>query len=201
MKSLPQLLINELLPGDQVILETIALEDFLISVERRAFLMARSAVGNREDALDIVQDAMSELVVRYRYRDHDQWRPLFYRILNNKIHDTFRRRKIQSRFLGLLSRDSPGHGDRDDDDILARVPGPDSDNPARRFEQDLGMAVLQDALSSLPRRQREVFMLRCWEGLSTAETARTMKCSEGSVKTHYSRALTSLKSQLEGFSP
>ncbi|MGK2915293.1 MAG: RNA polymerase sigma factor [Porticoccaceae bacterium] len=192
---------NESWSGEQIIAEVMSLEDFLISVERRAFLMARSAVGNREDALDIVQEAMSELVIRYPDRQCGEWRLLFFRVLNSKIHDTFRRRSLHRRFFGLLAKGSEDRDDRDEDARLAQIPGLDSDDPAVRVEQHISMVALENALSGLPRRQREAFLLRCWEGLSTAEAAAAMNCSEGSVKTHYSRALSSLKTQLEDFRP
>ena len=173
------------------------LEAFLLSIERRAYAMAMASLGNREDALDVVQEAMTQLVISYADRAEEQWRPLFYRILQNKVTDLQRKRNIQGRFKGWLSRfRNREDGSEDDTDPLDLVPGPDHQAPHHQHEQDRQMAKLQDALTSLPERQKQAFMLRCWEGLDIAETAIAMKCSEGSVKTHYSRAIHRLRELL-----
>lgn len=171
------------------------LDNFLAAVQHRAFAMARTATRHDADAMDIVQDAMMQLVKNYSQRSPDEWRMLFYRILHNRINDSFRRKKVRDKVLGWL----PGSNsaDNDSEDPLESVPGMNTDEPDRHLERRQTIKEIEIAIQRLSRRQREAFMLRCWEGLSTIETAATMQCSEGSVKTHYSRAVASLKSWLE----
>lgn len=170
------------------------LATFLRSVERRGFLMARLALGNEDDALDALQDTMLRLVQRYAGRPPAEWRPLFYRMLHNRITDTRRRRTIRARLFGWMER----HRDDDDaDEPLAQIADPAVTDPVRLIGGEEAAGALMEAVAALPARQREAFMLRCWDGLSTAETAAAMGCSEGSVKTHYSRALHALQEQLE----
>jgi len=173
------------------------MEQFLKDIERRAFHMARMATGSRDDALDIVQDAMYKLVEKYSAKPASEWRPLFYRILNSKITDYYRRNAVKNRIISLAS-----WGMKADDngaDLVDRAEGRNSETPDQLFVRELQIAQLTSAVKQLPRRQREAFMLRCWEGMSTAVTAETMGCTEGSVKTHYSRALHSLRNSLEDF--
>ena len=175
----------------------LALDGFLASVQGRAFAMARAALGNAEDAMDVVQDSMLQLVKSYADRDVDEWRKLFYRILNNKINDLFRRRQLQRRFGALLP--GLGHQNADEQDAAGdpfdKIPAAGGD-PVVQLQRERTIASLHQQIGRLPRRQREAFMLRCWEGFSTIETAQTMGCSEGSVKTHYSRALSTLRVNL-----
>jgi len=172
-----------------------ALNGFLASVERRAYRMAQIALRHEQDALDAVQDAMLQLARRYARRPSDEWRPLFYRILENRIRDLQRRRAVRSRVLAFL----PWSGESDDDgDPVERAPDP-SPGPAAEVEGGEIGAALQLAVSRLPARQREAFLLRSLEGLDVAETAAAMGCSEGSVKTHYSRAVQNLREQLGEF--
>ena len=175
----------------------LALDAFLASVQRRAFTMTRAALGNTDDAMDVLQDSMLQLVKSYADRDADQWRKLFYRILNNKINDLFRRRKLQRRFGGLLPGLSSQNTNEQDEtaDPFDKIAAADGD-PAIHLQRQRTIVKLHVQISRLPRRQRETFMLRCWEGFSTRETAQTMGCSEGSVKTHYSRALSALRVNL-----
>jgi len=175
----------------------LALDGFLASVQHRAFTMARAALGNTDDAMDVVQDSMLQLVKSYADRDVDEWRKLFYRILNNKINDLFRRRKLQRRFGGLLPGLASQNADEQETpaDPFDKIPAAEGD-PAIHLQRERTIALLNLQISRLPRRQREAFMLRCWEGFSTLETAQSMGCSEGSVKTHYSRALSALRSNL-----
>jgi len=152
---------------------------------------------NREDALDVVQESMTQLVARYSTKTPEEWRPLFYRILQSRINDLHRRHKVQNKVKGWISR----FRDKDDgteieEDPFQTVPGLDSDSPHQQHETGRQMEILEVALAALPGRQKQAFILRCWEGLSTIETATAMKCSEGSVKTHYSRAIHSLRATL-----
>ncbi len=185
----------------ELIIETqasrLAMNDFLVSVQRRALAMAQIALGNTDDAMDVVQDSMLQLIKSYADRDVEEWRKLFFRILNNKINDLFRRRKLQQRFGGLLPGLSKPVSIIDDtvSDPFDNVAAVDGD-PAAHLQRQQKIVNLHFHISRLPRRQRETFMLRCWEGFSTRETAHTMGCSEGSVKTHYSRALSALRSSL-----
>ena len=171
-----------------------ALNGFLASVERRAYRMAQIALRHDEDALDAVQDAMLQLARRYARRPSGEWRPLFYRILENRIRDLQRRRTVRSRVLAFL----PWSGEEDDSDPVERAPDP-APGPAAEVEGGQIGVALQHAVGLLPARQREAFLLRTLEGLDVAETATAMGCSEGSVKTHYSRAVHTLREQLGEF--
>lgn len=157
--------------------------------------MAELAVGNREEALDLVQEAMLGLVRRYRHKREDEWGALFHRILQNRIRDWYRRNRVRNRLFGWLGR-------REDDqdteaDPIQGVEDPAAVEPSRLVGNARAMQELDSALQTLPLRQQQAFLLRCWEGLDVAETAFAMGCSEGSVKTHYSRALQKLREQLE----
>ena len=175
------------------------MEDFLRSVERRAFRMARYHVANEEDALDIVQDAMLKLVERYADRPCEEWRPLFWRILRNRVKDAHRRSSVLGRLkamAGFLAPSGAGESREIVGDPMDRFPGDPSDDPSRRAELSDASARLDQALQNLPARQREAFLLRAWEGLSVRETALAMGCTQGSVKTHHSRAISALREQL-----
>jgi RNA polymerase sigma-70 factor (ECF subfamily) len=165
---------------------------FLASVELKAFRIARAALRHEDDALDAVQDAMLHLVRSYAYRPPEQWKPLFYRILENRIRDMQRRRSVRNRVMSWL----PFAADGDDiADPIAEAVSPQMP-PVRRLELDESLAALERALAALPRRQQQVFLLRTLEGLDVAQTAHAMGCSQGSVKTHYFRALRALRAQL-----
>ena len=165
---------------------------FLAQVERRAFRMAELNLGHREDALDAVQDAMLRLVKHYSDKPAQEWTPLFWGILRRRIVDLQRRRKVRSIMVGWL-------GGRDDDgeDLPAWEPADTGPGPLERLNDAQSYADMAAAVKLLPQRQREAFMLRVLEGLDVAETAQAMGCSEGSVKTHLSRALQRLRDQLE----
>ncbi len=173
---------------------------FLAEVERRAFKHAMFAVRNEEAALDVVQDAMLKLTEKYSGKPATELPMLFQRILQNTIHDHFRRQKVRSTWTTLLS--ALGKGDQKDEDFdpLETLPSnPDtniSPNPAEQFQQAQTMGAIEEALGRLPARQREAFLLRYWEELDVAETAKAMGCSDGSVKTHCSRAVHALAATL-----
>ncbi len=170
-----------------------ALNQFLAGVELKAFKIAQAALRHEDDALDAVQDAMLQLARAYSDRPAEEWKPLFYRILENRIRDMQRRRTVRGRVMAWL----PLRGDEDDDEIdpIAQAPSTDPP-PPRQLELAQTMEVLERAVAALPRRQQQVFMLRTLEGLDVAATAKAMGCSEGSVKTHYFRALQTLRAQL-----
>ena len=178
---------------EQDLMTSRALEQFLASVEKRAFKIAQLGLRNDDDALDAVQDAMMKLVQSYGSRSSEEWRPLFYRILANRIRDLQRRRTVRGRIMAWL----PARDAEDDEefDPIAQAPSPDA-NPARRLELDEAIGALEAALQNLPPRQQQAFLLRNFEGLDVSETASAMGCSEGSVKTHYFRALESLRARL-----
>lgn len=166
---------------------------FLAEVEKRAFTMARFAVRDTEDALDIVQDTMLTLVRRYGDKPHEAWRPLFFRILQSRISDHHRRSTLRRRLFGWLT---PDHGETGED-AVERAPDPGVADPSARAVLDGTVTALDAAVERLSLRQQQAFLLRTVEGLSVAATARAMGCSEGSVKTHHSRALAALREQLQ----
>jgi RNA polymerase sigma-70 factor (ECF subfamily) len=169
-----------------------ALDQFLAGVEKRAFKIARLGLRNDDDALDAVQDSMMKLVQSYGSRSIEEWRPLFYRILSNRIRDMQRRRTVRGRIMAWL----PVRADDDEElDPVAEAPSHDP-GPAKRLELDEAIGVLETALTELPPRQQQAFLLRNFEGLDVAATANAMGCSEGSVKTHYFRALAALRAKL-----
>jgi RNA polymerase sigma-70 factor, ECF subfamily len=169
-----------------------ALDQFLAGVEKRAFKIAQLGLRNDDDALDAVQDSMMKLVQSYGSRSVEEWRPLFFRILANRIRDLQRRRTVRGRIMAWL----PARPDEDDDfDPIAAVASHDP-GPLKRLELDEAIGVLETAVAELPPRQQQAFLLRNFEGLDVAETANAMGCSEGSVKTHYFRALEALRARL-----
>jgi len=172
--------------------EVRAMERFLAEVERRALRIATLSVGDRDEALDIVQDAMLKLVRSYSGRPSAEWRPLFYRILANRITDQQRRQTVRRRVIAWFA---PAADDEDSDPI-AELPDERPMAPDEILGRADAMTALEAALARLPARQRQAFLLRSLEGLDVAETAAAMACSEGSVKTHYSRAVHSLRSAL-----
>ncbi|MDJ0926391.1 MAG: RNA polymerase sigma factor [Gammaproteobacteria bacterium] len=170
-----------------------AMDRFLAGVEKRAFRIAQIAVGDGDDALDIVQDAMISLARKYGERPTDEWAPLFYRILQNRIRDHQRRQTVRRKVFGWLDNR------RDDDDMpdpVARAADGLQAQPEHRVAIDGAMSELEAAIQALPARQQQAFLLRTVEGLDVAATAAAMGCSSGSVKTHYSRAVHRLRESL-----
>ncbi len=183
------------MPASQSVELSRQLDSFLREVERRALRMAELSVGNREDALDLVQDAMLSFVRSYADRPTNEWAPLFYRVIDNRILDHHRRNQVRSKWLAWL----PFYTDENetDNNPLDRIEDTAERGPAQQMiNQDI-RENLDFALKALPNRQRQAFLLRIWEGLDVADTARAMSCSEGSVKTHLSRAMLALRNKLE----
>jgi RNA polymerase sigma-70 factor (ECF subfamily) len=172
------------------------LSDFLAEVERRAYKQAVYAVRNDESALDIVQDAMMKLAEKYGDRPAEELPLLFQRILQNAIRDWFRRTKVRSFWTTLFSSLAPAGEDGDDFDPLETLEAQDGSKGAESAADEVSRAQIMGAIEkeveNLPTRQREAFMLRYWEEMDVAETASVMGCSEGSVKTHCSRATHAL---------
>ncbi|MBW3549446.1 MAG: RNA polymerase sigma factor [Proteobacteria bacterium] len=166
-----------------------SLEQFLADIGARAFRFAEIGLRQRDDALDAVQDAMIKMLA-YADRPPPEWTPLFWSILRSRIVDIQRRRIFRTRWLAPAA-------EREDGGVVEwadSTPGPSRSHDSRE-----AYARLVDALGALPRRQREAFSLRILEELDVATTARAMGCSEGSVKTHLSRAREALQRQLEAW--
>jgi RNA polymerase sigma-70 factor, ECF subfamily len=181
------------------------LSDFLAQVERRAFKQTAYAVRDDHAALDIVQDAMLKLAEKYGGRPASEFPMLFQRILQNTMRDHWRRQKVRNMWTTLLSSFTGNNEDDDEHDPLETLMSnqhSDEDEPEAQLERSQTIAIIEAALQNLPARQREAFVMRYWEEMDVAETAAAMGCSEGSVKTHCSRAVHSLSLTLEkhGFS-
>jgi RNA polymerase sigma-70 factor (ECF subfamily) len=166
------------------------MDRFLASVQRRAYRMAELATRNRDDAFDIVQDAMLKLVEKYSDRSEAELSPLFFCILQSRIQDWYRRSSVRNRLRSWLG------GDDDDEDPLQQLEDPGSRSAEDLLITEDSIDALNAALVALPLRQQQVFLLRAWEGLDVRQTAQAMGCAEGSVKTHYSRALAALRDKL-----
>ena len=175
------------------------LSDFLAGVERRAYKQALFAVHDSEAALDLVQDAMIKLAEKYGDKPVDEYPMLFQRILQNTVRDYYRRQKVRSTWTTLLSAFVPD--DDEDADPLETLQSADAINPlgtpAGNLEQGQVLAIIEKEVEKLPARQREAFLMRYWEDMDIAETAAAMGCSEGSVKTHCSRATHTLAAALK----
>ena len=158
------------------------------------------AVRENEAALDIVQDAMLRLAEKYGGKPAQELPMLFQRILQNAIRDFFRRSKVRSMWTTLLSSLSGGRDEGDEHDPLESLEvAPRSeyeDAPPRQLERSQVLEIIEQEVSKLPARQREAFLMRYWEELDVAETAIAMGCSQGSVKTHCSRATHALAAAL-----
>lgn len=169
------------------------LDHFLRSVERRALRHVELSCRHHEDALDVVQEAMLAFVRRYRGHPGEQWPLLFWSVLNSKLIDLQRRRSVRGRWLGWL-----GAGDDSDlEDAIQQIVDVGETGPLVRLANEEATAALLCALRDLSLRQRQAFLFRVWEGLDVAETARAMAISDGSVKTHLFRAMTTLRARLE----
>ena len=175
------------------------LSDFLQIVEKRAFKRSLYHVRDEEAALDIVQDSMMKLAEHYGDKPADELPMLFQRILSNTTLDWFRRQKTRKALFSNFS-DFESQSDEGDFDLLAALPSSDN-NPTAQSAEDHFVSVanvheIEAEIQNLPARQREAFLLRYWEDLDVAETAAAMGCSEGSVKTHCSRAIHALHKAL-----
>ncbi|MDR2875020.1 MAG: RNA polymerase sigma factor [Methylobacillus sp.] len=175
------------------------LSDFLAEVERRAYKQAVYAVRNEPMALDIAQTAMLKLVEKYAQRPAEEFPMLFQRILQNTIRDHFRRQKVRNLWTTLFSSFSTNDDDEEHDPLetLSSVEDEGQTDPQNEAERAQILTIIEAALQNLPPRQREAFVLRYWEDMNVEETAKIMGCSEGSVKTHCSRATHALAAVLE----
>jgi RNA polymerase sigma-70 factor (ECF subfamily) len=180
------------------------LAQFLAQVEQRAWRQAWFALRDREAALDVVQDAMLKLSSHYAEHRADEWPLLFQRILQNTLRDYQRRNKVRNFWVSLFS--SFGSGDASDgesDDPLEYLITEHASDTESIASTQQRIALIEQGVALLPARQREAFVLRYWEEMDVAETAQAMGCSEGSVKTHCSRACHTLAQWLteQGFVP
>lgn len=178
------------------------LNNFFLEHEKRAFRMAVLSLQDRDAALDALQDVMLKFVEKYARKPQEQWPPLFYRMLHHRIIDFHRHNQKQSGLFGWFSRQA----DHRDNAASGAVGNPlenVSGNPAWQPENAWAHAEtarrIEQALRELPLRQRQAFLLRCWQGMSVAETAHVMGCGQGSVKTHLSRAMQHLRHSLKRF--
>lgn len=171
------------------------LSQFLESIERRAFKQAFYAVRDEDSALDVVQDAMIKLAERYGDKPAAELPMLFQRILQNTINDHFRRQKVRTTWTTLFSSLSGGD-DNEDFDFLesleAEAGSVQAESAADKVERAQVLAAIEAEVQKLPARQREAFVMRYWEDMDVAETAAAMGCTQGSVKTHCSRATHTL---------
>ncbi len=189
------------IPAEVVVHQT--MDAFLASVERRAYKQALYAVRNEENALDIVQDAMLSLVQSYSDKPPAEWPMLFTRILQNAVHNHFRRNKVRDYWTPNFSQFDTSVGDEESNsiDIIEAIMSK-SDQKSTFSTEDVIkreqiLNKIEELIKKLPDRQREAFMLRYWEDYSVTETAELMGCSEGSVKTHCSRATHALSLALQ----
>jgi RNA polymerase sigma factor (sigma-70 family) len=172
------------------------LSDFLETVERRAFKQAVYAVRKDEAALDIVQDAMIKLAEKYGDKPAAELPLLFQRILQNTIHDYFRREKVRNTWVTLFSSLAGNSDDQEDFDLLETYEAEEGTQSSESSEDKVAreqiLAAIEGEVQKLPARQREAFLMRYWQDMDVAETAAAMGCSQGSVKTHCSRATHAL---------
>jgi|SRR5450830_349610 RNA polymerase sigma-70 factor (ECF subfamily) len=179
------------------------LSAFLAQVERRAFKQTAYAVRDDHVAMDIVQDAMLKLAEKYAKQPASEYPMLFQRILQNTMRDYWRRQKVRNLWTTLLSSFGGGEDEGDERDPLETLQSDDEQHqPQAQLESRQTITIIEQAIKTLPTRQREAFMMRYWEELDVAETAKAMGCSQGSVKTHCSRAVHALAKIMEsqGFS-
>ncbi len=178
----------------------VELSQFLENAERRAYKQALFAVRNDQNALDIVQDSMLKLAEKYGDKPVEELPLLFQRILQNTIRDHYRRQKVRNAWTTLFSSLTPQGAEDNyepldtlsDDENHSAPPAPDA-----ALQQKQLIAKIEHAIEQLPPRQREAFLLRYWEGMDINETADIMGCTDGSVKTHCSRANQTLARILE----
>ena len=170
------------------------MDAFLARMEKRAYRIAYIALSDRDEALDAVQDTMMKMFLKYSDKPTADWRPLFYKILSNRITDTHRSNTMKKRLQLWFKRDTAEDGAVDAIDLM---PSRTGEQPPNQLQSDRSMSVLDRSINSLPVRQQQAFLFRHWEGLSTQETATAMGCSTGSVKTHLSRAMDTLKASLQ----
>ena len=168
----------------------VLLDRFFRETERRAFKIALISLKNTDEALDAVQDAMCNFVRSYSDKPQPDWPKLFYTVLDSRLTDWHRRNSVRRRFFGLLPATDDGA------DMLEAFEDNQCFDPSVLRSSAQTGAAIETALQALPERQRQAFVLRLWEGFDVAQTAQIMRCGEGSVKTHLSRALSAMRLKL-----
>jgi RNA polymerase sigma-70 factor (ECF subfamily) len=175
-------------------LAPLTMEAFLADIEKKAYHIAAFAAGSHADALDLIQDSMIKLVTNYADKPAEQWKPLFYKILRNRITDWHRHQKVKNL---LFFRKNPQNEDKEDEWPPAMNVEQNPDTPEAELKKAQQQATAIEHLKTLSGKQQQCFLLRSWEGMSTAQTADIMGCSQGSVKTHYSRAVIKMRTLME----
>ncbi len=171
---------------------------FMQDVTGRALVMMENATqGHNGIAMDLVQEAFISLHKSYADKSTEEWYPLFYTILNNKLQDWRRKEARRASPFSLFRKIDL---DSDDEEAMEIV-DESTPNPLQFLDQDVTVEEIQEAISRLPVRQQQAFMLRAWEGFDTQTTASIMSCTEGSVKTHYHRAIQGLRTSLSHLNP
>ncbi|MFZ1342832.1 RNA polymerase sigma factor [Thiothrix eikelboomii] len=178
---------------EQSLSSPISINHFLASVEKRAFITARLATQNEDDALDIVQDAMLGLVQHYSQHPAVEWGALFHSVLHSKINDWHRRRQVRQRWRVFFHDSAEAEELPEPDELVAQTQFLE---PDRQLQNDELSQRLVELIGQLPLRQQQALVLRAWEGYDIAETAKIMGCSEGSVKTHLARAIRQMRDYL-----
>lgn len=174
------------------------LKYFMQDVTGRALVMMESATqGHHGIAMDLVQEAFISLHKAYSAKSTDEWYPLFYTILNNKLQDWRRKEARRASPFSLFRKIDLDKDDEEAFDIIDES----TPNPLEFLAQEVAIEEIQAAINKLPARQQQAFMLRAWEGFDTQTTAQIMDCSEGSVKTHYHRAIQGLRAYLSHLNP
>ncbi len=174
------------------------LKNFMQEVTGRALVMMESATqGQHGIAMDLVQEAFISLHKSYADRSTEEWYPLFYTILNNKLQDWRRKEARRAQPFSFFRKAQLD----DDDSELENVVDETTPSPLEFLDQAVTAEEIQQAIAQLPVRQQQAFMLRAWEGFDTHTTAQIMNCSEGSVKTHYHRAIQGLRASLAHLNP
>ena len=174
-----------------------SVEHFLVQVEQPLYRFAYRSLKNEQDALEAVQDALLKWVEKqYSHKPAEEWRPLVYRILQNRLNDIRRHRQVVGKVMRVFHTITQSD---DTQDALESAPAKDSAQPDQIGDNQAFVTALAGALQALPERQRQAFQYRIGEGLSTKETAVAMGCGEGSVMTHLSRANHALRKALKHF--
>lgn len=173
------------------------LDQFLQSIEGRAFAMANMALHNEADALDVVQDTMIKLATKYAdLNDEQQWRALFFKMLENRIKDFYRKQNRWHKIFEFAGKFQKDDEESVDEDTNGRQ-GIDEEGPEQILQFTQSSEEIIALIETLPLKQQQCFLLRSWEGFSVKETAEAMEIGEGSVKTHYHRAVQKIKEALD----
>jgi RNA polymerase sigma-70 factor (ECF subfamily) len=174
------------------------LKNFMQDVTGRALVMMESATQNQHGiAMDLVQEAFISLHKSYADRSTEEWYPLFYTILNNKLQDWRRKEMRRNQPFSFFKKVQLDDDDAELNDVVDEA----TPSPLEFLDQAVTAEEIQQAIAQLPVRQQQAFMLRAWEGFDTHTTAQIMNCSEGSVKTHYHRAIQGLRASLAHLNP